>query len=86
LTPAGVSGSNVSVATIGGTKEREINVKTVNEIINRHMARLLEDLEDAQCPRVYHGIVKSAFVWLRDDVTKNERGKSHASAAPEDQN
>ena len=40
----------------------------VNVIVNRHMARLLSDLEDASCPRVYHGIVKGALVWLRSDI------------------
>ena len=42
----------------------------VNVIVNRHMARLLKDLEDASCPMVYHRIVKGALVWLRSDVCK----------------
>jgi hypothetical protein len=57
-----------------------MNDETVNGILNRHMARLLGDLEDAQCPRVYHGIVKGALVWLRDDVCKHgeqNNGNAH---------
>lgn len=41
-------------------------------IINRHMARLLSDLEDAGCPGIFREAVKSELVWLRDDLT-NER-------------
>ena len=42
-----------------------------NAIINRHMARLLSDLEDAACPAIYRDAVKSEFVWLRNDLTTN---------------
>ena len=35
---------------------------------NRHMARLLSDLEDAQCPKVHREIVKRELHWLRHDL------------------
>ena len=41
-------------------------------IVNRHMARLLSELEDADCPVLFREAVKSELVWLRDDLT-NER-------------
>lgn len=39
-------------------------------IINRHMARLLQNLEDAACPAVYRDAVKAELVWLRSDLTQ----------------
>jgi hypothetical protein len=39
-----------------------------NLIINRHMARLLQNLEDAACPDIYRDAVKAALVWLRSDL------------------
>ena len=35
---------------------------------NRHMARLLCDLEEAQCPKVYREIVKRAMQYMRHDM------------------
>jgi len=35
---------------------------------NRHMARLLSNLEDAQCPKVHCEIVKREMQWLRHDL------------------
>jgi hypothetical protein len=35
---------------------------------NRHMARLLCDLEEAQCPKVHREIVKRELQWLRHDL------------------
>ena len=37
-------------------------------IINRHMARLLSELEDAGCPTIFVEAVKSKLVWLRRDL------------------
>jgi len=47
----------------------------MNSIINRHMARLLKNLEDAGCPAIYKDAVKAEFVWLRSDLIPqgNER-------------
>jgi len=39
-------------------------------IINRHMARLLKNLEDAACPDIYKDAVKAELVWLRRDLTE----------------
>ena len=35
---------------------------------NRHMARLLCNLEDANCPKVHREIVKRELQWLRHDL------------------
>jgi hypothetical protein len=39
-------------------------------IINRHMARLLSELEDAGCPTIFVEAVKSKLVWLRRDLNE----------------
>lgn len=38
------------------------------QIINRHLARTLTNLEDVDCPATYIKEVKSGFQWLRSDV------------------
>ena len=51
---------------------------TSNAIINRHKARLLKNLEDANCPQVYRDAVTSGLNWLRSDINENERnGETH---------
>jgi hypothetical protein len=47
-------------------------IDDILKMINRHMARLLTDLEDAGCPKLYIQAVKSAFTWLKDDVKKEQ--------------
>jgi hypothetical protein len=37
-------------------------------LCNRHIARLMCDLEDSQCPPVYRATVRSEMQWLRRDV------------------
>lgn len=44
--------------------------QTIDRIVNRHMARTLENLEDAGCPDLFIKAVKSSFVWLRGDLSK----------------
>ena len=45
-------------------------------IVNRHMARLLDELEEAGCPAIFRNAVKSKLVWLRDDLAKaNEKNE-----------
>ena len=39
-----------------------------DRIINRHMARLLSELEDAGCPVVFRDAVKSKLAWMRSDL------------------
>lgn len=41
-----------------------------DQIINRHMARLLSELEEAYCPAVYLQAVKSKLAWLRTDLNE----------------
>jgi hypothetical protein len=39
-----------------------------DRIINRHIARLLSELEDAGCPVVFRDAVKSKLTWMRSDL------------------
>ena len=39
-----------------------------DKIINRHIARLLTNLEQANCPDIYVQAVKSELSWLRSDL------------------
>jgi molybdopterin-biosynthesis enzyme MoeA-like protein len=48
----------------------------LNAVCNRHMARLLQELEDAGCPVIFREAVKSKLQWLRKDLNEmkeNER-------------
>ena len=52
----------------------------IDRIVNRHMARLLFELEEANCPAVYRNAVKGKLGWMRSDLheaidglTANER-------------
>ena len=40
----------------------------MNGVINRHIARLMTELEDAGCPVIFRDAVKSKLQWLRADV------------------
>jgi len=40
----------------------------VERIINRHIARMMCDLEAAECPALFRHAVKSEMQWLRKDV------------------
>jgi len=42
------------------------------QICNRHMARLLDDLESAECPMIFHRAVKAEMRWLKDDLMDAE--------------
>ena len=44
-----------------------------NKIINRHKARILSDLEEANCPLIFRNAVVSGLNWLRSDIEENER-------------
>ena len=46
----------------------------LQKIINRHMARMLTDLEDANCPKIYRDAVKSGLSWLRSDLEEEING------------
>ncbi len=41
---------------------------TQGKIINRHIARLLTNLEQASCPEIFVQAVKSELTWLRSDL------------------
>jgi hypothetical protein len=54
---------------MGGESRKEMNEPTeTDRIINRHMARLLSELEDAGCPVVFRDAVKSKLAWMRSDL------------------
>jgi hypothetical protein len=54
-----------------------------DSIINRHMARLLSELEDAGCPVIFRDAVKSKLSWLRKDLNelKETKGTPYAHTA-----
>jgi len=56
-------------------------MKDISAIVNRHMARLLSDLEDAGCPTIFREAVKSKLVWLRSDLTEDTNDKSGGNHA-----
>jgi hypothetical protein len=45
-------------------------MKDTDAIINRHIARLLSELEEAACPVIFRDAVKSKLQWLRSDLMK----------------
>ena len=47
----------------------------VDLICNRHMARLLQELEDAGCPVIFRDAVKSKLQWLRKDLNEMNEGE-----------
>lgn len=55
-----------------------------DRIVNRHMARLLTDLEDAACPAIYVDAVKSKLAWMRKDLNEM-KGATDAEQIPPSQ-
>lgn len=53
--------------------ERSDMLTEVDRIVNRHKARLLDELEGGNCPVVFLRAVKGAIDWMRSDL--NELGK-----------
>lgn len=49
---------------MNGIKEKT----EVNAIINRHIARIMTDLEDAGCATIFRDAVKGKLQWMRSDV------------------
>jgi hypothetical protein len=47
-----------------------------DQIVNRHMARLLSELEEAGCPVIFREAVKSKLAWLRSDLKAANEGTS----------
>lgn len=49
----------------------------IDKVCNRHMARMLSELEEAGCPAVFRDHVRSKLQWLRSDLKElsdtNER-------------
>jgi hypothetical protein len=59
-------------------------MKDTESIVNRHMARLLSELEDAGCPVIFRDAVKSKLQWLRSDLNEMNEGEKNelVSALP----
>jgi len=55
-------------------------ITKLDRICNRHMARLLAELEEANCPSVFTQAVKSKLAWLRSDLKEaNELKEIHGN-------
>ncbi len=52
-----------------GMKDRT-DMTDTDAVINRHMARLLTELEEAGCPVIFRDAVKSKLAWLRKDLNE----------------
>lgn len=53
-------------------------MSSTDSVVNRHMARLLSELEAANCPSIYIDAVKSKLVWMRSDLNEINEGTSDA--------
>ena len=60
---------------MNGQKGRA-DMSDTDAVINRHMARLLSELEEAGCPVIFRDAVKSKLAWLRDDLNEL-KGQPH---------
>ncbi len=58
------------------------DLSDTDRIINRHIARLLTELEEARCPSVYVQAVKSKLSWLRTDLKELEEMKGTKDERP----
>ena len=67
-----------------GASMNETNEQT--RIINRHKARLLGDLEDIGCPKIYLDAVISAYNWLRSDLQDAAKTESNTYETEQDDN
>ncbi len=54
----------------------------IDAICNRHIARILTDLEEANCPAIFRDAVKSKLQWLRSDL-KGMKPNDRAHDYPE---
>ena len=45
-----------------------LNKEKIESVCNRHAARLMTNLEDAECAKVYVDAVRREFRWLRGDL------------------
>jgi hypothetical protein len=61
-----------SLRQLKGKKDMSEQMSMTDKVVNRHMARLLSELEQANCPAIYVEAVKGKLVWLRDDLNKME--------------
>ncbi len=57
-------------------------MKDVDRICNRHMARLLTELEEANCPSIFVEAVKTKLAWLRADLNEMQGVKDNELVSP----
>jgi len=50
--------------------------RSIESVINRHIARVMTDLEDADCPILFRDFVKGRMQWLRSDLKELSEGLS----------
>jgi hypothetical protein len=71
----GIKMSNEHECKMNDQAKRE-----VSRMINRHKARMLTNLEAANCPKVFVDYVTTGLNWLRSDLDKvngsSEQGRS----------
>jgi len=60
-------------------------MKDTDGIINRHMARLLSELEEAGCPAIFREAVKSKLQWLRSDLNEMKEEERNERTGHRDQ-
>ena len=59
--------------------ENDTLVQEISRISNRHIRRLMDDMEEAECPRRWQGMARSEMRWLRQDVCQAvERAEGRA--------
>jgi hypothetical protein len=49
-------------------REQHEMTDSIEQIVNRHIARLMTNLEAANCPEVYKQAAKAELTWLRSDL------------------
>ena len=53
----------------------DVTIEDVTRVINRHIARLMCNMEQASCPDLFRQAAKSEMTWLRSDVLAILRGE-----------
>ena len=49
-------------------REQHELTDSIEQLVNRHIARLMTNLEAANCPEVYKQAAKAELTWLRSDL------------------
>ena len=49
----------------------------IDRVVNRHIARLMTELEEANCPAIFRDAVKGRLSWLRKDLNELNGNDRH---------